>query len=254
MNMIVSESEGQAERNHKREGVVSYKVSDTPNIDPVMQFDYLVTEDPKQAVKQIGQYKSGQTLVVHFSNGPKLDELREHVSLVVQLFQSMADVLKKRADKSVIEAMVDMALPKPAPEPHVLKEAAMTIRARERVLNSGDLLTAADIAKLAGFSEKNPSTQPNKWKKAGLIFAVQHKGTDYFPSYSFDPQNGFRPHKAMAKIIEIFGDRKGDWGKAYWFSSDNSFLSGSRPQDVLAKHPERVIAAAKDELEGVAHG
>ena len=35
---------------------------------------------------------------------------------------------------------------------------------------------------------------------------------------------------------------------AFWFSALNSFLDDERPQDVLATDPERVIAAAKDEM------
>jgi hypothetical protein len=41
---------------------------------------------------------------------------------------------------------------------------------------------------------------------------------------------------------------------AYWFLSDNGFLGGKRPQDLLASAPERVIVAAMDEVEGIAHG
>jgi hypothetical protein len=41
---------------------------------------------------------------------------------------------------------------------------------------------------------------------------------------------------------------------AYWFGSDNSFLRGKRPQDLLQSAPKRVIAAALDEIEEVSHG
>lgn len=41
---------------------------------------------------------------------------------------------------------------------------------------------------------------------------------------------------------------------AYWFRSDNRFLGGKRPQDLLASAPERVIEAAGDEVLGIAHG
>lgn len=217
-----------------------------------LSIDYMLTEDWKEAVRKLPHYKSGRVLVVHFSDGPKL-AVEEGISAIMQLFTAMGNVLQQRTEKSFIETMVDMAIPKQVPPPHALKEAAMAIKARARVLESGDLLTASDIAKLAGFSETNPSVQPNKWKRNGLIFAVQHKGADYFPSYALDPQNGYRPRKAMAKIIQIFGE-KGDWGKAYWFASDNSFLGGKRPQDILATQPERVIAAAADEMEGAVHG
>ncbi len=41
---------------------------------------------------------------------------------------------------------------------------------------------------------------------------------------------------------------------AYWFRSDNSFLGGKRPQDLLASGPDRVIEAAMDEVQEIAHG
>jgi hypothetical protein len=41
---------------------------------------------------------------------------------------------------------------------------------------------------------------------------------------------------------------------AYWFLSVNSFLGGKRPQDLIASAPERVIAAAIDEVQEIAHG
>ena len=49
-------------------------------------------------------------------------------------------------------------------------------------------------------------------------------------------------------------DAKDGWGLAYWFASANSFLGGKRPQDVLLESPERVLAAAADEMAEVAHG
>lgn len=58
----------------------------------------------------------------------------------------------------------------------------------------------------------------------------------------------------MAKVIEILAKNKDSWGMAYWFRSDNSFLGGKRPQDLLASEPERVIEAAMDEVQEISHG
>jgi hypothetical protein len=138
--------------------------------------------------------------------------------------------------------------------PNELKEAAMLARARTAVIESGDWLTAAQLADMAQFSSSNPSAQPNKWKRDGSIFAIRHNGIDYFPSYALDPSTGYRPRKAMSEILKTFGAAKDGWGLSYWFMSDNSFLGGQRPKDVLATAPERVLAAARDELEGSRHG
>lgn len=55
-------------------------------------------------------------------------------------------------------------------------------------------------------------------------------------------------------MLEIFRGKKDDWGLAYWFASVNSFLGGKRPQDLLISKPDRVVAAAEDEVAGVLHG
>ena len=142
----------------------------------------------------------------------------------------------------------------PAREVGGCLEARMVAEARKAVLESGDWLTAAEVANVAGFSANNPSAQPNKWKKEGQVFAVRHRGVDYFPGYALDPSTDFRPVKALAKVLDVFRGKKDDWGLAYWFASVNSFLGGERPQDLLIGEPDRVVAAAEDEVAGVLHG
>ncbi|MCO6055548.1 hypothetical protein NG726_02515 [Pseudomonas sp. MOB-449] len=159
-----------------------------------------------------------------------------------------------RNQQETIEQIVSLLVPKTPIPPALFKEAQMVARAKKAVLESGDWLSAADAARLCGYSEKNPSTQPNKWKREGKIFAILHHGNDYFPAYGLDPHQGYRPQKAMAEVLKVFGTTKDAWGLAYWFTSVNSFMGGKRPQDLLATQPERVIAAAKDELQGVVHG
>jgi hypothetical protein len=172
----------------------------------------------------------------------------------------LAEVIALKREKhlklklSQISGFVDALVPDaPNSQQHLL-EAKMLARAKSAVLTEGAWLTTKEIADLAGFSNTNPSAQPNKWKRAGLTFAISHHGTDYFPEYGLDADNGYRPRKPMAEIIKIFGDSKDGWGLAFWFSSVNSFLGGKRPQDLLKKRPERVIAAAEDEHQDIAHG
>ncbi len=146
-----------------------------------------------------------------------------------------------------------MLVPRNPLSPRLLKEASLLVQARKAVLESGDWLTAANIAQLAELSTRNPSAQPNKWKKQRQIFAINHGGIDYFPDYGLDRDAGFRPLKSLAKVIETFEGHKDGWGMAYWFRSENSFLGGNRPQDLLASAPDRVIAAAVDEILEMTH-
>jgi hypothetical protein len=162
--------------------------------------------------------------------------------------------LMRQRQHEAIDKIVSALLPEVAIPDAALAQARMMVDAKSAILNSGDLLPAGEIAKLAGYSANNPSAQPNKWKRDGAIFAIHHKGTDYFPIYALNPDENYRPYKAVADILRVFGDTKDSWGLAFWFTGLNSFLDDQRPQDLLAADPERVIAAAKDEVEGVQHG
>lgn len=175
---------------------------------------------------------------------------------MAETFASIVGMVKTMVGKhhrESLEAIVGALVPKAPPTPNELKEATMLARARTAVIDSGDWMTAAEIASAAGFSSSNPSAQPNKWKRDGIIFAIRHNGIDYFPSYGLDPQAGYRPRKPLARVIATFGDTKDSWGLSYWFMSANSYLGGKTPRDLLAVDPERVIAAAADECEGVLH-
>ncbi|MEE4461126.1 hypothetical protein V2S84_03065 [Azotobacter chroococcum] len=207
----------------------------------------------KEVQARLGKSHADRVLVVTFDHvKPTVFEaLAENFANVAS---SMFEVLLERQERESLERLAEVLVPRTPPTPRLLKEAAMLVQARKAVLESGDWLTAAEVAELAGLSTRNPSAQPNKWKKQGQIFAINHVGVDYFPGYGLDREANFRPVKALAKVIEVFAGHKNSWGMAYWFRSDNSLLGGKRPQDLLASTPDRVVAAALDEVQEVTHG
>jgi hypothetical protein len=180
----------------------------------------------------------------------------QHADLLAQALTSIATLIEgalEDQNERTFKALVNAVVPKAPPTPQLLKEAAMAARSRKAVLAGADWLTAAQVAELGGLSASNPSTQPNKWKRQRQIFAIHHNGVDYFPAYGLDPDAGYRPRKAMRDVLDVFGNAKDSWGLAYWFLGVNGFLAGRRPQDVLVKKPEQVVAAARDEIEDIAH-
>lgn len=211
-----------------------------------------LTGDPDEVRKGLGRVDAEQVVAVALAHASPRE-----AEAIAQTFASIAGLVKTLVGnhhRASLEAIVEALVPKLPPTPNELKEATMLARARTAVIESGDWMTAAEIASAAGFSASNPSAQPNKWKRDGAIFAIRHNGIDYFPSYGLDPQSGYRPRKALAQVLDTFGDTKDAWGLSYWFMSANGFLGGQRPRDLLATDPERVIAAAADEREGVLHG
>ena len=207
---------------------------------------------PLEIGKQLQRSGAERAIALTFTH-----ESERTVRAIADALGSLAPMvagLIKQRQREALDKIVDALVPTvPLPE-HMLVEARMAARARGEVLASGDWLSAAQVAELAGFSTTNPSAQPNKWKKDGQIFAIRHQGLDYFPAYGLDADAGYRPLKALPPILAVFGGEKDGWGLAYWFASANSFLGGKRPQLVLAKSPARVLAAAADEMAEIAHG
>lgn len=211
-----------------------------------------LTGTPEQVRTGLSRLHAEQVIALTFEHGSEaaVRALADTVANLAPLVRSIVERRQDEAFRSIIEALV----PEVPPPQHKLVEARMTAEARKAVLESGDWLTAAQIAVIAGFSASNPSAQPNKWKKDGQIFAVRHRGVDYFPGYALDPSTDYRPARGLAKVLGVFRGRKDDWGLAYWFASVNSFLGGKRPQDLLIDQPDRVVVAAEDEVAGVLHG
>ncbi|MBP8322458.1 MULTISPECIES: hypothetical protein [Pseudomonadota] len=212
----------------------------------------VMTGSPEEVGQRLKRIHADQVVAIGLEHvsAKEASRIAETLARFVQLVHLNA----VRHEREALESLVEVLVPRAPPSPVQLKEAAMLAKARMAVLREGNWLTAAEIANLAGFSLSNPSAQPNKWKRDGLIFAIRHLGVDYFPDYGLDLEGGYRPLKAMANVIEVFGESKDGWGLAYWFASANSFLGGARPQDVLADQPQRVIAAAADEQQAVLHG
>jgi hypothetical protein len=211
----------------------------------------VVTSD--HVKKQLEKLTSQRLVLLTVRKSVNKKELEHFASNISGVANSMFEEMLYHQEAQVLSRLAEVLVPRTPAPPRLLKEASMLVQARKAVLESGDWLTAAQVAELAGLSTRNPSAQPNKWKKLGQIFAIHHNGVDYYPGYGLDPDNSFRPYKDLATIITIFDGHKKDWGMAYWFLSANSFLGGKRPQDLLSKRPDRVIQAAEDEVQAIAH-
>jgi len=189
-------------------------------------------------------------LAVTFDNDHELAVAEEVYRRVGEVLPQL--IRSRQQDK--VTKVVEALLPEMAPSRSALIQARMQAEAKAQILESGDYLRAAEIAKLAGYSESNPSAQTSKWKRDKSIFAVEMNGVDYFPAFALNPEKSYKPYSAVGEVLDVFQDSKSGWGLAFWFAGLNSFLDDQRPQDLLAIKPELVIAAAKDAVEGLQHG
>lgn len=174
-----------------------------------------------------------------------------------EVYRRVGEVLPqliRSRQRDKVSRVVEALLPEMAPSRSALIQARMQVEAKAQILEGGDYVRAAEIAKLAGYSETNPSAQTSKWKREKAIFAVEMNGVDYFPSFALNPEKSYKPYSAVGNVLDVFQDTKSGWGLAFWFAGLNSFLDDQRPQDLLATKPELVIAAARDAMEGLQHG
>lgn len=196
-----------------------------------------------------GRTASHRTLVIRGADDQvvrlKLDVLKK-VASVIDL------VIEERNDRKW-RALVEALTPDLEFSSNKIVEAGMVAKARTAILNNKDFATASQIAQAANFSKKNPSSQPNRWKRNGQIFAIEYKGADLYPLYALDLENSFKPLPIIADILKLFPDKDG-WQVAFWFGSLNSYLDDKMPKDLLLSDPQSVLRAAEDEAAGLQHG
>ena len=136
-----------------------------------------------------------------------------------------------------------------AAEERMLEDAKSSIRA------SGEFRTVPEIAKLLQVEINDLDQQLHDWKVRREILSIQD-GTrgELFPVFGFDSKCGLQVFEAIPRVLEIFRGKLSDWGIAAWFIAGNSYLDGDSPKDLVEGNPNRVIAAARDEMNGVSHG
>lgn len=135
-------------------------------------------------------------------------------------------------------------------ERHKFK-VATPAQLRDQVLSRGKWLTAQEVSENAGYKNSNPSVQPNKWKKAGKIFAITVDGKDRFPAYGLGDDG--KPLPQMAEVLSVLGPHRQPLAIASWFASANSWLGSKTPMESIADNPQGVLNAAKMEVAPVEH-
>ncbi|HYG25553.1 MAG TPA: hypothetical protein VD906_01470 [Caulobacteraceae bacterium] len=120
-------------------------------------------------------------------------------------------------------------------------------QARARLLEQLDVLTAKDVARLAGHSASNTSATASKWKGNRAIFSVSYRGKDLYPAFQF--KDG-RPLPIIGKILRELPKTMSAWQIAFWFASVNGWLAGRAPMAALDDEAA-VLSAARRQAEPV---
>ena len=196
---------------------------------------------------------SERQALVFVSHSRGDDEWTKTVFETLKRASQFIDILIDKQQEDSWEALIKALMPDLPLTSNRMIEAKMFAQAMKGILESDDFAKAIDIAEIAHFSKRNPSSQPNRWKKTGLIFAVPYKGVDLYPLYALELKEGAKPLPIMKKVLQVLAD-KDDWQKAFWFGSVNSYLRNKMPKELLKSKPQEVLRAAEIEASGVQHG
>lgn len=138
--------------------------------------------------------------------------------------------------------------------PAELLQRQMQARATERLLSSGDWVSAEELAQRGFRSFRTPQEVVQGWVEAGLIFSIEHEGVSLYPVYALDARTG-SPQEGLRAILAMLREAgRHAWAIAWWLDSPNSYLNGKRPKDCLTGPLDELLRAARAEAGGVQHG
>ncbi|EOI7396472.1 integrase [Yersinia enterocolitica] len=227
------------------------------------EFPYEIKTLSGNELHNFNTHADSEYLVIDLGNvkGRRLDfnktievAMSAAMNAVLASMPELAPVAEKSKTASLPSAVksVNKAVDGGGKQVRTARNAQRREQLNARILADSVWLTARELSEKASFKNTNPSAGPNRWKSAGRIFALQLNGKDKYPEYALD--KGFRPIPVVKQVISLLGEKKTPWGLAIWFGSENSWLGGKKPKDVLATMPKQVLLAVQAEAEGGAHG
>ncbi|KAF5887849.1 hypothetical protein [Rhizobium leguminosarum] len=244
----------------RRKGVASERTSDENALRDAFADAFLQTltkfavdrsafpenADPELAklARAMANVAVGDSVVI----GLKPDLPEGHRRSVKTFFQTMVRVsgsLEESRLEDAINKLADVILPDELGEARGVL-AADNLELRDRFIAEVPQLTSAEIGNRAGSSARNLYATAARWKKAGDIFSVHHRGAEYFPAFQL--RDG-RPHPAIKKALVALPENLSPWQRAFWFVSTNGWLNDKAPMDVLDDIDAVAAAAARERQE-----
>ena len=151
--------------------------------------------------------------------------------------------------REAFDRLVDVLMP-PAPavpDETFVVQARRNAALRAAVLDQYPTVTAEQVARMAANDARNRAALANRWRQGGRIFGVPVAGAYRYPIFQFSA-NG-QPREAMRRLVALFPPTAREWQLFVWLTSENLFLDGSRPLDLLDSDLEGVLHAAALEFD-----
>lgn len=128
-----------------------------------------------------------------------------------------------------------------------IREANMLDKAKQYIIDNYEWLSSYELLVKYHIPKENLTFLIRNNEVYPLSDEIQYLSTPYL----FDKNGNVLP--IIKDLKEIFIN-KDKWGLLFWLESLNSYLGGQKPKDLLLTDVDKVIAAAKDEVNGMNHG
>lgn len=174
----------------------------------------------------------------------------EDVKLLMRDVAVVALTVRPERRAVARDQLVDLLVGDVALTPLDMKRARLEAKALRAIRHSTEWLTAAEIADLAELGPANPIGTVSRWKQQGRIYALRQGGKDHYPKYALGPD--FHPLPVIKEILAVLTGYAPEL-LAGWFDSTSRFLGGRRPRELVATEPAKVLAAARNMIEGQEH-
>lgn len=109
---------------------------------------------------------TGVFISVEHASPSVLKAFLDSLDLWRKMYAEQATAVQNR---DTIGQLVELLVPDAPATSAQLRQAHMLAKAKRALLESGDWVTAHHLAELAELSAANPSSQPNKWKRAMAV-------------------------------------------------------------------------------------
>lgn len=197
--------------------------------------------DPDALAAVVADFVAGRSVVLRLGDGVAAHR-RAAVRAFLERVIRVAETLEENRQEAAIARLAEVLLPDSLADARGAL-AADNLELRDRFVAETRPLTSAEVGALAGHRGGNPYATAARWKKAGRIFSVNHRGTEYFPAFQF--REG-RPHPTVKAALAALPAHLSPWQRAFWFVSANGWLVGKAPADLL-DDSDAVVAAARRE-------
>ena len=145
------------------------------------------------------------------------------------------------------DELMDALLPTRPPRSSTVLQLHRNIEERLELIEELGVLTADELAELAGSKAQNPRATASRWRAQGRIFGVRYRNRTVFPAFQFD-EDTHTPRHAIGQVLSALPLplRAGGWDLAFWWTTPNDALDWDRPVDHLDE-PSLLRQAAEAE-------